>query len=1556
MQGYLLKLGSGVYRRWQRRYFIWDGNQLCYFVHEKDYREGKPPHHKLGVQGAKVQLVTVSPDGTKFDSEEHKTLCFEIDQGQTEKNQKTKYHLVAPDILALKKWMHALSEARQDKLSADFSNSTNTATTTTEMTPLGDDELEGLEGDASVSRMIERPRSLSQDPGERKVGVAVPTFRAASPQQRHSMHEPGTRRLVDIPAPTELEGFRESFEITIENEIRAINAELRNEGESSDEEETNAKEYNGPTKRVRSDYVLPERLLDYFFVVVPPQFLDKNSSWDQEEQDFDEKPEWLTGGSPQDTDSEEKPSQSRNSVSHNAGSLLGTMRIRAMTLGEADTQSKLAMDHSKNGEIIINPSELAAVDVYPDKEYEGNPFDRGWIQFAFPDNSYLHSHATDQPVRCHWAVITSGTQKRTIKLYFAFLTFTEYYIDEMLDTDQDIYLPKALVLVSHYPQFEFMKYCLTEIYSSRLTVPVERVISWLISEVPLPPAGMSVLELPFSHYKLRCGLPSIQMPLTSTIPLKFLFRKLSLVHILEVFKAIMTEGRILFHSYSLTTLITVCQSFFQLIYPFEWHGIYIPLIPEGSLAACGALGPFVLGVSTDLLPEVEAELDGVLVVAVDTDTCVRKPYKQEEEVTYNMPANAFSTLTSSLRSAVRAETQRADEVSISLSAPGEVPVVDASSVAWSPFDSDVLMAFLKFFNEILSGYRKVIFRIAEGPQCNLEEFLKEKGEVIDAAAIPFITALFHSTMFTVFLERDKEYEAEPLLKVYHDYIASPRDRTVAMQALKQILHSSSGGGLAVSLVPPPIAIPLSPRTQAVSTMLLSVEPQDSKHRTLKFRRLKKENFGENLTRQRLQAPSRKFVAYRRASVGQQRSEEDESVVTIMMDLFHAKPISELDYKILTKCCMTSPQTITNIVQQSMSNKNLAGAGGLVLSPTSFVVLVFVFRYVLIVCAARNKIQHEVVNTVFEACSFYHCHELGRLSSESTDSGTLKKQRYYMSGALSHAFGGDDQRSRDFWVKLITAELKTIARTKRATSFSSRLSPSHSLRKISMTTITSSLPSPSSSSSLSSSSSSSCSTSSCASSSCASTSCASTSSSPSVSPSPSTLSSSATSAASSSSTSSCTSCSCSSSSSSSSSSSCSCPSSSSSSSTSVPIAALAPSSSSSTPFDIKITDSDSVEKRPPPPPPSRPRASHALKSPHRQTPGLQVGDIVVAKVQMEEREGVVAYLGSMGTSEAWVGISTKKGLGDCDGSRDGQVYFVCEHSSGLFVLESQVVANKGSAQEQAAAQKMDRLPQETVYHVMTTYITRMKDFRVHRATSEAACQAICDAQGMEPQLKQELIRTITMMYQMDASLEDVGSEDTDSPGQALPRSVLEKDTPVFLRGRLKVQLIVKSSATQIRRQTWADIECVLTDSCFAWIHTDGSVCEIDKSIPISTIQTIKRISKPNGIEIRPKGKDSSRVCLVLGYTVAENGRGKFPSKSLGKKELREVADRENNVVDEWFKWLKLMKIVKLCSTVKSDGAPPLELSPSQRVRERLPDRNTAIGRKAISRSLPRALRP
>jgi len=107
-------------------------------------------------------------------------------------------------------------------------------------------------------------------------------------------------------------------------------------------------------------------------------------------------------------------------------------------------------------------------------------------------------------------------------------------------------------------------------------------------------------------------------------------------------------------------------------------------------------------------------------------------------------------------------------------------------------------------------------------------------------------------------------------------------------------------------------------------------------------------------------------------------------------------------------------------------KHNTRALGLVLSPTSFVVLVFVFRYVLIVCAARNKIQHEVVNTVFEACSFYHCHELGKLSSESTveqqrsfcelhilcqDSGTLKKQRFYMSGALAHAFGGDDQRSR-----------------------------------------------------------------------------------------------------------------------------------------------------------------------------------------------------------------------------------------------------------------------------------------------------------------------------------------------------------------------------------------------------------------------------------------------------------------------------------------------------------------------------------------------------------------
>lgn len=117
-------------------------------------------------------------------------------------------------------------------------------------------------------------------------------------------------------------------------------------------------------------------------------------------------------------------------------------------------------------------------------------------------------------------------------------------------------------------------------------------------------SGASVLELPFPHHKLHCGLPSIQNPLTSTISLKLLFQRLSLPIILDVFKALMTEGRILFHSCSLTSLTIICQSFFQLIYPFEWHGIYIPLIPEGSLAACGALGPFVLGIHTDMLQEV----------------------------------------------------------------------------------------------------------------------------------------------------------------------------------------------------------------------------------------------------------------------------------------------------------------------------------------------------------------------------------------------------------------------------------------------------------------------------------------------------------------------------------------------------------------------------------------------------------------------------------------------------------------------------------------------------------------------------------------------------------------------------------------------------------------------------------------------------------------------------------------------------------------------------------------------------------------------------------------
>jgi len=119
-----------------------------------------------------------------------------------------------------------------------------------------------------------------------------------------------------------------------------------------------------------------------------------------------------------------------------------------------------------------------------------------------------------------------------------------------------VYKPMCICLLSHYPLltlFEDILKALLDVHKETLRcnengkstkVSIERWITHLLSEVPLPVPGRMRVYFKISNKNLSFQLPGIRSPFESTIPLQSVFRLLPLRDIFILLAAILTERRV----------------------------------------------------------------------------------------------------------------------------------------------------------------------------------------------------------------------------------------------------------------------------------------------------------------------------------------------------------------------------------------------------------------------------------------------------------------------------------------------------------------------------------------------------------------------------------------------------------------------------------------------------------------------------------------------------------------------------------------------------------------------------------------------------------------------------------------------------------------------------------------------------------------------------------------------------------------------------------------------------------------------------------------------------
>ena len=211
--------------------------------------------------------------------------------------------------------------------------------------------------------------------------------------------------------------------------------------------------------------------------------------------------------------------------------------------------------------------------------------------FCFPDGISLRKQIS--PPESFSFIIT---QEDGSRVYCTCLCFQEPLSSEMKKRlgipvigagtggygKNEVFVSKAIVLMSHFPFSKNYKGLLSQIYRlslSKSEVPLERIVSNVINDLRFPPLS----ETNFSTVNFGIGNESlffrntISFPFLSSDCLQNLFLLLRSDQIVDLVEALMLERKILLISKHKSLLTQVSEALVCLLYPFVWTHVLIPV-------------------------------------------------------------------------------------------------------------------------------------------------------------------------------------------------------------------------------------------------------------------------------------------------------------------------------------------------------------------------------------------------------------------------------------------------------------------------------------------------------------------------------------------------------------------------------------------------------------------------------------------------------------------------------------------------------------------------------------------------------------------------------------------------------------------------------------------------------------------------------------------------------------------------------------------------------------------------------------------------------------------
>uniref|UniRef100_A0A8C6IAL0 SET binding factor 2 n=1 Tax=Mus spicilegus TaxID=10103 RepID=A0A8C6IAL0_MUSSI len=313
----------------------------------------------------------------------------------------------------------------------------------------------------------------------------------------------------------------------------------------------------------------------------------------------------------------------------------------------------------------------------------------------------------------------------------------------------EVFAPKSLVLVSRLDYPEIFRACLGLIYTvyvDSMSVSLESLIANLCAcLVPAAGGSQKLFSLGAGDRQL------IQTPLHDSLPVTgtsvaLLFQQLGIQNVLNLFCAVLTENKVLFHSASFQRLSDACRALEALMFPLKYSYPYIPILPAQLLEVLSSPTPFIIGVHSIFKTDVHELLD-VIIADLDGGT-IKIP---ECIHLSSLPEPLLHQTQSALSLILHPDLEVADHAF-----PPPRTALSHSKM----LDKEVRAVFLRLFAQLFQGYRSCLqlIRIHAEPVIHFHKtaFLGQRGLVEN----DFLTKVLNGMAFAGFVsERGPPYRA-----------------------------------------------------------------------------------------------------------------------------------------------------------------------------------------------------------------------------------------------------------------------------------------------------------------------------------------------------------------------------------------------------------------------------------------------------------------------------------------------------------------------------------------------------------------------------------------------------------------------------------------------------------------------------------------------------------------------------------------------------------------------------------------------------------------------------